>query len=80
MYKNAEATLEGSTDELKATLVGKTDLKAKKLFVNTVILNQSLSSETYLNVAKKIKLYLSDDARLYVTGIRDFAQIIKKKL
>ena len=88
MYKNTEAILEGSTNDLKATLVGKTSLKAKKLFTNTVVLNQSLSSDAYLNVSKKISLYLSDDSKLYlfnspeviVNGIRDFAQIIKKKL
>jgi hypothetical protein len=88
MYKNATATFEGSTTDLTASMVGKTKLKASKFMTNFAKINQSLSADSYLNVAKKITLYLTDDTKLYlynspevvVEGIRDFAQIIKKKL
>lgn len=88
MYKNATAVFEGSSTDLTASMVGKTKLKASKFMTNFAKINQSLSAESWLNVSKKISLFLSDDTRIYlyntpevsVEGIRDFAQIIKKKL
>lgn len=87
LYNDAEFDLDGSTVFMKATLVGKPILRAKS-FVNTkLIIEQSNSSDAYVNVQEKINIFLSDKAKLYlfnspevkIDGIRDNAQIIKKK-
>lgn len=87
LYKNADATLEGNTNNFTTTLVGSTKLSASKFFSNYLKINQELKSSATVNVLKEIKVYLKDNSKIYiygtpeviVEGIRDYAQIHKLK-
>ncbi|WP_339888316.1 DUF2807 domain-containing protein [uncultured Flavobacterium sp.] len=86
MYNDAELDLEGSTTFMKAILVGKPILRAREFVNNKLIIEQSNSSDAYVNVQDKINIFLTDKAKLYlfnspevkIEGIRDNAHIIKK--
>lgn len=86
MYNDAEFDLEGSTTFMKAILVGKPILRAKEFVINELVVEQSNSSDAYVNVQDKINIFMTDKAKLYlfnapevkIDGIRDNAHIIKK--
>ena len=88
LYDNGDLTLEGTTEEMSATLMGNTKMKAQKQQAATVKLMADENSMVRVQATKMLQLSAMGDSKIYLYGnpqitinaFMDTPQLIKKEL